>query len=45
MEGVYSGTTTFSTMLSPSLSLIMYLPLFITTEREADAFMKHLFKQ
>lgn len=45
VEGVYFGRVTFSTMLSPPLFLIMYLPLFITTEHKADAFIKHLFKQ
>lgn len=44
VEGMYFGIMTFSTMLSP-LFLIMYLPLFITTEHKADAFMKHLFKE
>lgn len=45
VQGVYFGIMTFSTMLSPPLFLIMYLPLFITIEHKADAFMKHLFKQ
>lgn len=45
VEGVYFGVMTFSTILSPPLFLIMYLPLFITTEHKADAFMKHLFKK
>lgn len=44
MMGLYFGIMIFSTVLSPSVFLIMYLPFLITTEYKVDTFMKHLFQ-